>query len=686
MILKQKISRLLLAEIALLFLVTCITYLPTLSQATIYRDDWYYTMDRMLGGPSAFPVMFSIDRPARGYFFEIYYRLFGVEPAPYHAAAFAWRMMMGLAALWLFHLLWPKQRYAPFLMALLFVLYPGYTRWMEGFENQPKVVSLFLQAFSIALTLQAIQTKRMLPKIILWIGSIVSGWAYLALVDYAMGMEVFRFLCVFVLVNRDQKLKNWLQKAWVTLRVSAPAVLVLGGFLFWRLFIFHNKRSETDIGLQLGSVLNSPLVRGGWWLVHMLQSVINDAVLAWTAPSFQEMFGMRLSQVFIGVGLAVLAGACLLLGLYLTREPRSQAPVADQPPASPSWQIEATLMGLLGVIIGVLPVVMANRTVTFGPYSHYALPASMAAAVFVVGLVGFLSANWAQIAVMVTIVMLAVINQYTATSRVLHEEQVISNFWHQVVWRAPGIREATGLVVGYPGVTYGEDVDAVNGPANFIYFPEPSNEIPVRYKLQSMKQYPWTIKEFLSGGKVTMSYRTHYGVVDYGYLLVMSQPTEDSCVHIIDQQAPWFSYNDPDPMFTIGPHSNLKNILPNAQAPQLRASIFGPEPVHGWCYYFEKAELANQQQDWQTTAKLAAEADHLQLHPGERMEWMPFLLAYAHLNETDKFVEAASKINENSFNRLQACTALTETQQNGSVFSAEIKQQIDHRFCYGTNP
>ena len=32
-------------------------------------------------------------------------------------------------------------------------------------------------------------------------GAILTGWIYIALVDYAIGMEVFRFLAVFVLVT-----------------------------------------------------------------------------------------------------------------------------------------------------------------------------------------------------------------------------------------------------------------------------------------------------------------------------------------------------------------------------------------------------------------------------------------------------------------------------------------------------
>ena len=73
---KFEISRAI--EIVLLLVVSGLTYLPNLLQATIYRDDWYYAMDRLIGGPGIFQAMFSIDRPARGPFFEAYYLLFGI--------------------------------------------------------------------------------------------------------------------------------------------------------------------------------------------------------------------------------------------------------------------------------------------------------------------------------------------------------------------------------------------------------------------------------------------------------------------------------------------------------------------------------------------------------------------------------------------------------------------------------
>ena len=49
-------------------------------------------------------------------------------------------------------------------------------------------------------------------------------------------------------------------------------------------------------------------------------------------------------------------------------------------------------------------------------------------------------------------------------------------------------------------------------------------------------------------------------------------------------------------------------ILVNADPPAQPPYLLGPEPEHDWCYYFEKAELARQQADWQQVAMLGDQA------------------------------------------------------------------------------
>jgi len=682
----RKFSRTPLVEILLILVIAAVTYLPNLSQATIYRDDWYYAMDRLIGGPGIFQAMFSVDRPARGPLFEVYYRLFGIQPFPYHMMSFGWRVAGGLAAVWLFRQLWPSQRLATFMMALFFVLYPGYLRWMEGFEDQPRILSSFLEALSIALTLKAIRTTRTIPKILVWISSILTGWTYIALVDFSFGMEVFRLLCVFTLVNRDQETLSFVKKSISAVRAWGIAALIPFGFLFWRLFLFHNEREATDVGLQLSYLVASPLLTGTWWLLRLFQSAVNVAVLAWSGPLFQNLFEISLSKIMIGIliaGVAVVLFVWVSTSIWKMEEDKTSRSAAV---SSGRWQSEAIWVGLVGVFAGVLPVIAANRYVSFAAYSHYALPASLASVVVVVGITSLINPRNVRIGVASVLVLLAVLTHYTASLRILHEEQVIANFWQQVVWRAPGIKAGTTLIVSYPSVNYAEDVDAAAGPANFLYFSEQTNQIPAVYQLVALPQMDYITKYVIQGDKNRLyGYRTHVGEIDYGNLLVISQPAESACVHMIDSQWPRYSSQDSDQILLLGQYSKIQTILTDMKAPHPAEFIFGPEPAHAraWCYYYEQAELALQEGNWGKIIQIGDKVTQLKLTPNDRIEWAPFLQAYALKGDEKAFKDTAIKMGNLPFVRREACRTLLKMQEMGSTFTTQIQSLMDEKVCRG---
>lgn len=683
MIRLSKVSHRFPVEVLLILVIAAVTYLPNLSRATIYRDDWYYVMDRLIGGPGVYQEMFSIDRPARGPLFESYFQLFGIQPFPYHMSSFLWRVAGGLAALWLFHQLWPRQRLATFLMALLFALYPGYLRWMEGFENQPRILSSFLEALSIALTLQAIRATRTTSKILLWISSILTGWAYIALVDFAFGMEIFRLLCVFLLVHRQQKTLPFVKKSVLALRAWSTAVFIPIGFLFWRFFLFQNERPVTDVGLQLSYLITSPLLTGMWWLARLFQSTLNVAILAWGAPFFQSLFEIGLSNIVTGIIIAGITFLLLWWGSSLLRKKENNDANGFDAVANERWQSEAILVGLVGVIAGVLPVIVANRYVNFAGYSHYALPASLASVMVVVGLVSLIDSRSVRLGIASVIVLLAVLTHYTASLRILHEEQVIADFWHQVVWRAPAIKAGTTLVVNYPSIDYAEDVDAVAGPANFIYFPEQTNQIPAVYPLIALPQMDYITKDVLGGGSRSYGYRTHVGEIDYGNILVISQPSQNACIHMINAQWPRYSEEDPDQVLLLGEYSNIQNVITEGTAPRLAEFIFGPEPDHTWCYYYQQADMALQQEDWEKIIEIADKVNQLKLSPNDRIEWAPFLQAYALRGEENAFKRTAVKMDSSPFGRREACRVLLKMQEEGATFSPEIQSLMDEKLCRG---
>jgi len=71
--------------------------------------------------------------------------------------------------------------------------------------------------------------------------------------------------------------------------------------------------------------------------------------------------------------------------------------------------------------------------------------------------------------------------------------------------------------------------------------------------------------------------------------------------------------------------------------------VFGREPAHGWCYYFEKASLLAQQGAWQAAADLGDEAFALGDYPNDPMERFVFIEAYARSGNMDRARELSDE-------------------------------------------
>ncbi|MDQ3003859.1 MAG: hypothetical protein M3R47_00525, partial [Chloroflexota bacterium] len=457
-------------ETAALVIISIFVYLIHLGRFSYYGDDWYYMYDGLVGGGGIFVEMFRHLRPARGPLYELLFGLFGTNPTPYHILLYLIRLSGGLAALWLFRILWPKQRGATFYMALLFLIYPGFLWWVQGFEYQPMVLSVSLQIFSIIFTLKAIRSDSRTAWALWMLASLLSGWAYLAFVEYAIGMEVFRWLCAYLLIGRASQ-ETPIQKIIHTIRTVAIPLLIPLLFLIWRVFLFDNERKAADISLQTGIVLGSPGT-ALWWLIHFFQSVLNVSAFAWALPFNENFYFLRLKDMLFAVGWMIV----VLVISYLIH----QLTDADEERASArTWQREAISMGLIGVSAGVVPIIIANRVVTFERFSHYALPASLAAVTLIVGLVYMLTNTRIRLASLSALIGLSVLTHHAVAVQARNEEALINGFWHQVAWRAPALRAGTMLVVNYAGLNYGDGSDIVWGPANFIYYPQPQKQVPV---------------------------------------------------------------------------------------------------------------------------------------------------------------------------------------------------------------
>ncbi len=94
-------------------------------------------------------------------------------------------------------------------------------------------------------------------------------------------------------------------------------------------------------------------------------------------------------------------------------------------------------------------------------------------------------------------------------------------------------------------------------------------------------------------------------------------------------------------------HSNLGNIFTTPEKSNYPPShIFGAEPRHDWCYYFEKADLARQESDWPQVINLMEEAQKKGFKPNYGIEWLPLVTAEVATEDWTQAVETSQRIHD----------------------------------------
>ena len=668
-------------EVIFLALISGLTYLPRITELTYYRDDWYFLYDALIVGPRALIEIALHTRPIRGPLYALYYSLFGLNPFPYHIVMYLTRLLGGLGALWLFNLLWQKNRRANFFMAVLFVLFPGFLWWVAGFEFQPYVLSVGLQAFSIAFTLKAISSDSMNKRISWTVAALLSGWSYLALVEYAIGMEAFRLICVYLYVRRKTSQSTLISSSLQTLKTAAPHLLVPVVFLIWYQFLFDNWRKAQDAGTQLGALFSSPTTMI-WRAVEIMRSWLNVSLFAWVVPFYQNFYDNRLRDIVIGL---VFAAFVITLVLVANRYLNAANAGEENESTTTSWQRELLWVGLLGTLGGVLPVVLANRVVTFERISQYTLPASLTGVIFLGGLLYSVFPKNLRVILLTGLIGLAVLSQHGLAAQAVNEERTISEFWQQVIWRVPDIRSGTTLVVTYPDINYLEGNDVVWGPANFIYYPDAQARMPVDIPLPASRLEQDSILHIINADKsfeqTDLVIKFVHTITDYKNQLIIVQPSQDSCAHVLDPRWPDLSVNDQPFVHAAYQNSKIENIITGADFHELPVYGFGDGIPRQWCYYYQKADLARQQGDWEAVARLGDEAQKLELHPNDQVEWMPFLQAYAFLKNEKQVKVLSTRINTEPFYNQLACKNLTTMAEYGYPLNPEMQNRVDELFC-----
>jgi uncharacterized membrane protein len=392
------------------------------------------------------------------------------------------------------------------------------------------------------------------------------------------------------------------------------------------------------------------------WLFSFIKDVVSVTFLAWSVPLAQLAFNLNLSNSLTALGLSL---AVLILFFYFF--PVLNKNHTDSETSSYNFGTEALWLGGVWVIVGLLPVIFGNRHFSFLEYSRYGLVSAGGAVLFLVAVVGRFSGQTFQ-RLAIALLLFLQLDALSNAVRFATQMDNLRSFWWQVSWRAPQFKRGATLVAHYPLAVIRES-SFIWGPANQIYYPfrvKPDGIVP---GVAAILLDEDSVMKILNQDRQFMD--SYYAVAAFPnprHITVLTQPTAQSCVQVIDGLTPEYSRYE-DPLFLlVGSHSESEQILVQDPPPDVPETLFGPEPDHDWCYYYEKAGLARQRGDWNEVLRLADEAWDKDLKPIDLIEWMPFLQAYALNGRTDEMIGISGVIQSDEYVARQVCQKLTALQ------------------------
>ncbi len=615
--------------------------------------------------------VFAVDRPPLAWLFSITTRLVGESTIGWQIFGLVTRWLCCLALWWALKTLWPENTRPVMLVALLFAVYPGFRQQYISvtYSHDWLVQSFFF--VSLGLMILACQPARWR-----WLQLLVSLLlaAYVMFADeYYFGLELLRPAMLWIALAPwiDSRKKRFGQ----VLLFWLPYIALMTAFLYWRLVIFESPRGDVQVFTQLQSApIQSILTLGRTVLADVLQT----GLLAWVdTMNLPSMLGLGTATSLIYVAAAIAAG--ILVFFYLLKFMSKEASTATRI-STRQWGLQALLLGSLALLVGGIPFwATAYPIELYFPWDRFTLPMALGSSLFLAGLVALIPGpRLLQSGAIALLIALAVgFHIYNGT---LFRREWASQreFFWQLAWRAPGLQTGTAVMTADLPFTYFSD-NSLTAPLNWLYAPDNTiREMPyLFYNLESRQDKQLT--NLKPGTPIEIPYRTAVftGNTNQAIALFYEPP---GCVNIADPQVDAALPQKPRYFSEVLPLSDINRILPQhdpaAQPPE---HILGPEPEHGWCYYYEKADLARQVGDWAEVVRLAGEAWALNTHLYEvnAPELVPYIEGFAHQGEWDQALATTREAYEltfrmkrmlcNSWNRIEQDTERTNAQQTAVI-------------------
>lgn len=639
---------------AFLLALCMAAYGPLLTKLGFYWDDFPMSWIASTMGGAGLGRYFATNRPVWGLVYRITTPLLGNRPLNWQIFALLLRWITGLALWALLRLVWSRsgpqsgsRRVFAAWAAALFVVYPGFSQQYISFVYSHFFIILIVFLSSLVLMLLALRSPRWYwPFTIL---SMVVGLLNLVSMEYFFLLDLLRPLILWIVLS--DTIPDLRKRLGQTLLRWLPFLVVFGGAMYWRSVLFGFQTYQPAL---MSRVKANPLQAILQQLPIVLADIWKTSYGAWAKafvlPDVLEIGARNLQRYW----LFVIAGA-LVAAAYLVfyRSSRTSVSRSDQRGlarrwlAGSSWAWQPAVLGVLALLIAGGPFWLTDLQVGLVfPNDRFTLPFMLGASMVVAALLVLLPApRWSKAILLGIGLGFAIGAQYQYAIDYNRDWSVQRAMFWQLTWRIPALQPGTALLSNELPVTHYTD-NSLTAPLNWTFDPHNDPRAMKYALLYPTLRKAQLLSNFTKNAPIHLDYLATAFDGSTGQMLSFYY-NPPGCMRILDPEIDILNWTVPEYLREGLALSSTRPILTQApaakDAPRPPARVFGVEIPHGWCYYFEKADLARQQGDWKEVVQLSEQGLATGEYPNDPLERFPLIEGYAHVGQWKQAVDLSHK-------------------------------------------
>ncbi len=624
-----------------LLILTYISYGLLLPSLGYYGDDWNIAWLAYKAG--SVDIFLHQNRTIIAPLFNFLTKLLTYDPWQWHLLLLILRWLIALVLFYFLKSIKILDKRAAYWISVLFLIYPGALIFYQSVTFSVGFFQLLL--FVGSFSLHSLSLKNRKGSLALKAASLVMAFANLLISEYFYFLELLRPILVwFVYGDLDRRVH--IKKVLIN---CLPYLLIFIILTLYR-FLFPSGISGAHAPVFIGNLTANPINAIKGFISTAVIDSLRLGVLNWLKVFQPQHFFVQQGRITTLIYLILVVISFLAIVFYFSLIHRK---IKQSNKFSQKNGLALIGIGWMALLLAGLPFWIADLKIIIGfnLENRFALPFSFGAAFIVAGLLLLIPNRTKLNLLLLSLICAFSIGMHFFHANLFRYDWINQKriYW-QLAWRFPTLAGPATLITDIPPFDF-EGENPLSIGINWIYFHD-NQKISQNQAGYYLYYDQGRIDDEMNGlNEPLPSMHGHlFGRYAYNQYHLLTFSYKDGCLKTLDPSLVLYDSSLPDYLVKGALISDLnKKYLEDLMHPAIMdPRLFGTEPEHNWCYYFEKADLARSQGQWPSVLEIENEASRKGFSPILPIEKLPFLEAYLGLGNWEAALDLSRNVSSSN--------------------------------------